>query len=321
MKPKRKTGIIKVSDIVPPTDYDIHTDGTTQSLLSHFPICRQRYLFAVNRWVKLGADRIFFFGNIFHDVLDVSYSQFVRPNSWRVAKQINKYVASVRDKLSDATLEDSKRIMDVAHIVLDEYFKYYPEDFEEKEFVETEEVFEVPFHGYILKGKKDAIFLNLKRLLYLMENKTKGRIEEDIIEDVLNFDFQNLFYIVCDNIEYEGDLSRVLYNIIRNPGQKKGKKESYLDYLNRIRTAIQKEPEYYFIRYECPYNLDTISRFKRELLSKLQEADLFLLGELPLYRNESACKLPFRCTYLDACASGDMVGYMQQESLFPELEV
>ena len=53
---------------------------------------------------------------------------------------------------------------------------------------------------------------------------------------------------------------------------------------------------------------------------KLNDAEDFLRGKLKLYRNQLACEIPYRCEYLQACGSGNMNGYVQGTTLFPELE-
>ena len=94
-----------------------------------------------------------------------------------------------------------------------------------------EEKFKVDFHGFKLVGKKDARFVlnNSKKIIRLQEHKTKGRIEADILENVLNFDLQNLFYITVDDIQYNKNCKNVEYNIIRNPGHIQRKDESFHD--------------------------------------------------------------------------------------------
>ena len=154
----------------------------------------------------------------------------------------------------------------------------------------------------------------------MQEHKTKGRIEEDMLIQTLAFDFQNLFYITAQTLEDNVKIPRVLYNIIRNPGLKQGKAESFKEYMTRIEDDVLSRPDFYYIRYEIPYSEQSKQRFKKQLITKLMEAHKFLNGELPLYRNEDACKMPFKCPYLGACSSGTMAGYKIVDDLFPELD-
>ncbi len=313
---------VRVKDITIPKNYSIEKDGISQSLLGAFQCCRQRFVFMLNRWQKIGGDAVFEFGNIYHEMLDQAFTAGKAPSNKVLHNRMNKYAKIRRKELSVVALETFRDKLDMAEMILQEYFKYYAEDFENLKIIKPEQLFRVRFKGALLRGKKDLRFAYIKNLIkiWLMEHKTKGRVDSEILESILNFDLQNLFYITADDIEYGSDIQNVLYNIIRNPGHKRKSGESLKEYIHRIRLDIHARPEHFFIRYQCPYSPASKARFKRELEYKLNDVKAFLAGDLKLYRNELACKTPFRCTYLDACASGNMVGYVQQKLLFPELE-
>lgn len=317
----RKKKIMKVCDIKLPTDYDLKKEGTSQSLLSAFPSCRQRYLFLVNRWKPIDSGNVFEFGNIHHEMLDKAYSAGRPPSKGILKRRLNKYQSIREPEFSAMSLEHFERQIALSEMILPIYFEYYQDDFLKVTFVECEEVFELNFVGYIIRGKKDARFIynKKKKIIWLMEHKTKGRVEADILEGVLNFDFQNLFYLLADDLEYGDDTSNVLYNIIRNPGHKQKKGESFLAYIERIKQDILERPEHFFIRYECPYDIATKNEFKIDLYNTLCEVEKFLNGDLPCYKNRNACKMPYKCQYLNACSSGNMTGYIQQDTWFPEL--
>lgn len=317
----KKKKVKRVSDIKLPTDYDIRKTGSTQSLISAFPSCRQRYLFVVNRWKPIDGGQVFEFGNIYHEMLDKAYNAYSVPSKAILKRRLKKYQSIREPEFSAISLEHFERQIAMCEMILTEYFKYYADDFTKKVFTECERVFEVDFCGFILRGKKDARFYHQKKksIHWLMEHKTKGRVDADILESVLNFDFQNLTYITADDLEYDQDMQNVLYNIIRNPGHKQKSGESFLAYVERIRQDIKERPEHYFIRYECPYDTSVKKEFCVELYDMLCEAEKFLQGELPLYKNRNACKMPYRCQYLDACVMGNMSGYCQQDTWFPEL--
>jgi len=325
---KRKA-VPLVKDIGLPTDYKIREDGITQSMLSSFPICRQRFLFVVNRWISIDGQKFPVFGNFGHDIMEFAYKRGKSPGSKLLRRWVDKIENEYLEKIEKDNLgmdpEMIAKQADIAEVVFSEYFKYYTDDQTKFKFEAVEGVFDVDFKGFRIRGKKDGKFaFGKKRKLSLMEHKTKGRIETDILEGVLNFDFQNLFYITADDHEAKlkgriQELNQVLYNIIRNPGYRQNKTETWPQYLERIRNKIQDDPEHFYIRYECPYTEPVKKRFAQELYEKLCEAEAFLEGWLPLYKNEGACKMPFKCQYLDACASGNMVGYIQQPHWFPEL--
>lgn len=316
----KKLQAIKLSDVTIPEDYDLRRDGITQSLQSAFQCCPLRFLLAINRWVPIAGESVFEFGNIYHEMLDQSFKDRKAPSKAILKGRLKRYAKKREKELSAVALSEFDRQLGLSEMILQEYYEYYSDDFDDMLIEGPEEIFDVDFEGYRLRGKKDLRFRwKNKDSIWLMEHKTKGRIEEDILEDTLNFDLQNMFYLLADDIQYEEDMENIYYNIIRNPGHKQGKDESFEEYLERIRKQIKKDPSYFFIRYECSYKKPNKKRFREEELIKLNLIEQFLEGFIPFYRNECACKMPFKCQYLKACSSGNLVGYKQQKSLFPEL--
>ena len=157
----RKYRPILVSDIVTPSDeeFNLHTIGCSQSFLGAFQTCTQRALFMFNRWKKIGGEVKYEFGNIYHEMLDQSF-QLGKPFSNRVlSNRLNKYV-EVREKEYERDfINDLHQKIELAEMILQEYFKYYPEDFTKITVVEPEQLFHVRFNNqYIMRGKKDLRF-------------------------------------------------------------------------------------------------------------------------------------------------------------------
>jgi hypothetical protein len=317
----RKLQAVRIDDVTIPEDYDLHEDGISQSLLGAFQSCPLRFLLMINRWQLVGGDAVFVFGNIYHEMLDQSFQAGKAPSNAVLKGRLKRYSKKEEKKLSEVALEDFGKKLKIAEMILQEYYQYYDDEYEKVQVIEPEQNFDVEFHGYRLRGKKDLRFmLGKSKAIWLMEHKTKGRVDADVLEDVLDFDLQNLFYTTADDVEYQDDVQNVLYNIIRNPGHKKNKSETFEEYVERIREHIQRDPAHFFIRYNCTYNAKNKNRFATELKDKLDLIDMYLEGALPFWRNECACRTPFKCPYLGACASGKLAGYVQQETMFPELE-
>ena len=316
--PRRKKPALTLSEVTIPQDYDIRRDGISQSLLSIFPLCRLKFLLKINRWQKPGSDVTVTFGNICHDVLEYGYKRKKFPGPKVINRLIEEACERIEQYASSYALELLAIEASKAQVVMEEYFKYYRNDFKKMKFEQLEKVFEVKFFGFKLKGKKDGLFTDPLRKLF--EHKTKGQIKEDLLNCVLNFDFQNLFYITSEEAETKKKLNRVCYNIIRNPNLKQRKNESVKQYIERIREDIKSRPEWYFVRYNVSYTEKDKKIFRGELIYKLTEVEKFLKGKLPLYRNQMACEIPYRCEFLEACGSGNLMGYVQGKTLFPELE-
>ena len=153
-----------------------------------------------------------------------------------------------------------------------------------------------------------------------MDHKFKGRISEEPLALGLSFDFQNLFYSSLSELETGFKYGEFIYNIIRNPAHKLHKGETLAKYSQRLRKEVQLRPEHFFIRYRINYSDADRKRFMGELEDKVQEIQWCLDGELPTYRNESSCQMPFPCKFLKACNAGCMDGYSKKPKLFSELD-
>lgn len=314
----RRKQSVRVRDIGLPKRYDIKKHGITQSLLKAFPTCRQRFLFMVNGWRPNDDGLVFLFGNLCHYIMEKVYAKKIKPSKILLGKYIKNYRKEFKDEISKILISDLERMSGLARIVMFHYFKYYPKDFRKK-YTSIEGEFNVKLGPYTLLGKRDLRY-KIKGGEVMQEHKTKSRVEEDLLMHTLSFDFQNLFYITAQTLEDKVKISWVLYNIIRNPNIKQLKSETFKQYLERVEQDIINRPDFYFIRYEVPYSEPDKKQFKKELVIKLIEAQKFLNGELPLYRNQDACKTPYRCPYLGACSTGRMAGYKQTDNLFPELD-
>jgi hypothetical protein len=310
----------KVSDIKLPKDYTINGTGITQSLLANFMTCRQKFLFAVNRWAPKQGNKNVDFGSLFHQLLDNAYHRKKPPEWNRIGKWIDEYFEKNQELMS-SSIEEQERMAVVAQVLIVEYCNFYKKDWEDRKFTEIEQVFDVNFNGARLLGKIDGGYDIVKTKVkhWLMEHKTKGRIEEDFLTLMLTFDFQNLFYITAREKGTGKNIYGVLYNVVRNPGIRLNSTESLESYATRLQRAIKKDPKHYFKRYEIPYTESDKELFRKELKIKLDELKLFLRGVLKPYRNQHACTTPYRCQYLDACSSNSLAGYKQNPKLFSEL--
>ncbi len=313
--PKGKE-IIQANQITIPKNYNLHEIGISQSLIIDYLSCRWKFLYSINRWSHIGSEYKYAFGSLIHDMLDKIYN-YCRLNKSVTSTLIGDWIDEY--DFGFKITQDIELLKAKAEVLLIAYMKYYPEDFESKKFDEIESVFEVDFHGYKLRGKKDGRFL-CKGKKWLMEHKTKSRIEEALLLQVLNFDFQNLFYITADEIETGEEIQGVLYNIVRNPSSKPKKNERLSQYTIRLRKEVEKDPAHYFLRYEIPYTKADKNRFTYELAEIIWEIQLLLDRTRGIYRNTTGCTSPYNCDFLNACCRNSMIGYERQPSLFMELK-
>jgi len=313
-----------VADIGVPL-HDLKKDGITQSMISTYLKCPRQFLFKMNRLSSEGKRTSFAFGSITHDTLDKIYKWYMDHGKLPSILQIKEWVFTYpktheRWLPSTSSIEEQQKYMGVCYVVVTEYVRFYKKiDFIPGRLVGAEDVFDVKYNGYRLRGKKDLRF-NIHGKRWIMETKTSSRISEDDLKDALSLNLQNLFYVTAEELESAVHVMGVLYNIVRNPGLK-FKENSLEDYCNRIRKDIRKRPDFYFLRFEVPYTSQDKRDFKQDLDQILSSIDTKLrTAQRNFYRNSTSCLGKFKCSFLSACTSGKLIGYVQSKSLFKELE-
>ncbi len=315
-KKKRKKAIKRIP-------YEI-TDGITQSILNTFMTCRQQAKFYLDGWRTYDTSDAMRFGSLFHWLLQELYDA-VRTGEevalGRVTDLLEKYETDQQQISSSITaIQKLELDLAMAEALILPYMDHYPEDFTQKRWEGVESEFANDWNGFLLRGKMDGIY-QVKKSYWLLETKTKSRIEEGTLSDALAFDFQNLFYLLNAEIMLGKPIKGVLYNIVRRPSLRQKQLETMGEFCARIKQDVLDKPEHYFKRFEIVYDKDTRKQFAQELKWKLRDFKAWSRGEIPTYKNETACTAKWTCRYLSACASGRMAGYHQNGKLFEELSV
>ena len=309
---------VDLGTIKPPRDWTLE-DGITQSLLSSYLCCPFRGLLKFNRWCHDSKRANTRFGSAFHEMLDKAYSKKKAPTDKALMSELEAYLTSSSD-YTTKELEQREEDKAVLHAVLRNYYRHYARDFKDKNFKRVEKSYDVEWNGWRLRGKIDGEYLDGKGRVRLMEHKTKSRIDEDTMMQKLAFDFQNLMYITMYEAETGKKVYGTLYNVIRRPGLHRKAAETLKQFADRVAEDVAARPEHHFKRIEIMYSAKDKALFKQELNEILNDLEFRLdVGVEKFYRNRFACDLPFKCEFLEACASGHLGGYTQQESLFPEL--
>lgn len=307
-----------------PVPYSLSEVGITQSLLGSFQTCRRRFLFDVNRWSRPDAALKFEYGTMVHEVLDRMYTGFTN-KEFKYGDLVDVITAAIDAyRFSAVWSEEAAEIARAkAQAMLECYILVHQNDFSELRFEEVEGVFAVMWRGFKLRGKKDGRFRAKDKSVWHIEHKNYSRITEDIMPMLLTFDLQNLLYLLADMVENKRLLSGVLYNILRNPEVRK-KDGTAADLYKVLKEKIMADPRHYFIRYEIPYDRKALDQFEVELFEKLSDLDAIVKDNparhfVRCYKNEHACESPYRCDYVNVCASGSMFGLVQTPKLFEEL--
>jgi len=300
-------------------------DGITQSILSNFMACRQRCLYSLNRWYAPGRSSTQF-GSAFHEMLDKIHTRIQQggdiPPEKLLKTWLSKYRAEQVKEIKDQkSLEALNKNIWVVSAVLPVYVEFYEGTLLKWKWLEVEKTFDVKYKGYRLRGKRDGLYEmgKQKKTLWLMEHKTRSRIDEEKLLLSLSYNFQNLFYILAAEKEKRKKISGCLYNVIRNPGHRQGKNESLRDLAKRIEAEVRKDPEHFFMRYEVSYTEKEKRQFEQELGEILKEYKAWLSGRMATIRNSFNCETPWTCEYIQACGTGSLKTYKQKPKLFEEL--
>jgi hypothetical protein len=318
-----------------PEDYSLSKTGITQSLLTQFAVCEQRFVYAANRWVSKKRSSALIFGSLIHELLDKTYTLYEKKKKIASGNNLELWMEKFFEEENTAGIQQNEiEFMGAkAFVMLSNYIQVWKEDFGGKKFEQVEKTDSVllPIEKSIggatalCRFKKDGLYLDKSKDRWILETKCYSRIEEESMNLALNMDFQNLFYTATEIELSSKPVKGVLRNILRNPGNKMNATDNLKTFSDRINSEMKKKPDYYFIRYEVPYTTKQVEEFKRNLFLLLQRLNIFILknqlpgGGLP-EKNYCACEGKYMCPYINACISGNMSDYEQKEKLFSELE-
>ena len=307
-----------------PRGYFLLRDGVTQSMLADFIDCRQRMKYILDLWESGQSKMALEFGSLWHYLLEQNY-RAIREYGSKAPLPFMDVVKLYLDDIGGIPLapEDWEQAEAMAEALYIPYWEYWIADFKRK-WIGVESKFDVKlFKRYRFRGMRDGLFQGRSRSRWLLETKTTAWINESALDDVLNFDFQNLSYVTATEEETKKNVAGVLYNVIQKPGIKLGTKSNpdIPSWFKAIKADIQKSPEKYFRRFEVKYSDIQKKAFRNELLDKLAEFEVWLKGDLPTYKNQSACeKKKFTCEFVRACSSGgQMSEYQKTRELMREL--
>ena len=315
--------------------YNLNTNGVTQSQLLNFLKCRQYSKLNLAGWVPIKPSGAMQFGEMAHQILEDIYGDLIAhrrtkiPDAGEIMERVGKLVkAYTRDFGQKAGTEVLERLEYNALLLeslLPVYFKHWgKEDFTKIKWLEVEKEFSfrLPLAdgtGITIKGKRDAAYA-VGSSSYLFETKTKSQIDESTITELLAFDFQTDLYSLAMHSDYGKYPSGIRYNILRRPGNKVGKAESYPAFRKRITDEINKKPEYYFMRYKIETSKSKIEAFRKELIQIVTEFRDWQAGKLPTYKNTYSCISRYgTCQYINICGSNNFDGFRQRKEVHPEL--
>jgi hypothetical protein len=277
-----------------PESEDEKFGGITNSMLQKFVCCRERFRIRyIEGWESAeGFNKSIEFGQMWH-ICEEVYAGLT-PGHW--GSKLRDYCQLLCKKYPTQQ-EQIIHWYEVCKLTFPIYVEYWGnhKDVIERTPLLQEQVFNVPYKlpsGRIvrLRGKWDSVDLEGKGKsagIILMENKTKGEVDEQQLKRQLSFDCQTMLYLValtdeCDKHNY-GKIKGIRYNVIRRPlssgtgkirqhkATKNKPEETKESFYARLRDIIAETPETYFFRWRVDILPSDIARFRREFLDPILE--------------------------------------------------
>lgn len=277
-------------------------DGITFSLLSRFLVCRERFRLLVVDGLRPVEDfnQRIEYGNMWHRCEEIYANAMDRKHNdgtpaWKAGLREYCQQLAKQYPLQGKQVEHWYNICALQFPLYIGYWKKQP-DVKQRTPLMQEQVFNVPYtlpSGRVvrLRGKFDSVDIIGKGNdagVYLQENKTKGDINEALMQRQLMFDLQTMIYLVAlEQVAKEvqkNPIKGVRYNVIRRPlssgrhsikqhkpTKKQPKGESLANFYKRLEGLIRSEPEFFFMRWKVEMLPTDVARFKRECLNPILE--------------------------------------------------
>lgn len=241
---------------------NIFSDGFTQSELSTFGSCAQKWNWRYNQLLdKAGSFSIaLMVGSAFHDAME----QFYLTKGERVNVATLQFEEHVIPSAADLVLLDYwNRVLPQ---MVNAYSIYYKNDHEQWNVEEIEEEVSVEFQGFRLRGKIDLRFAELKGNRYILDHKTSARLTRETVAG-WDFRFQFMFYLWLKLKQNPKEkLTGYYINAVKKPELRIKKNESVPEFAQRCFEDMVQEPEKYFYRERFPIPADTMAHFEKSVV-------------------------------------------------------
>lgn len=337
----------------PPLWKGPYEDGITQTLLSRFIVCKERFRLLVMEGLKPteGFEPRLEYGNLWH----VCEEYYANGRDWQNPLFVYCQTLCRRFPTQQEQIDHWYNVCKCQFPIYIDYWKKHGPKNQTVEPLYQEQVFKYPYllrgSGRIVKllGKFDSIDLvtkNKKKAVWLQENKSKGDINERELQQRLTFDMQTMIYrIAMDQLDLPAPIAGVRYNVIRRPlsggrGTIKRHQPSKSNpegeskdafYKRLVDDYMAKEPEYYFMRWDVDITQHDIEIFEATFLQPCLESLCDWWDWITTREgfNRYHWRLPYgvylgaiegKPTELDEyLKTGNMLGLTRTKELFPEL--
>lgn len=309
--------------------YDPHIHGVRQSNLQTWMSCREMArLSIVEGWASIFSGMPLVYGSLSHGVLKQVYRYLrTNPKSLGIQEPVHALIRKSEKELMlehpnppSSLLETKEEACAILAGTLPTYFdKWWAEDTAVK-WDMVEDKFAVPITMrdstvVPLTGTFDATFKK-RGGTWLFETKNKARWSQKI-GSLLPLDLQLGIYLTVMEMKYKVRPTGVKYNLMRRPGERRGKNETLADYAARIGTNCAKDPDHYFERIEMELfkaeheeHVARTTRLVQEFYEWWKTEDH---SHRDLMWNSGSCETKYgECHYLSLCADNDTAMYRRR---------
>ena len=213
----------------------------------------QARLSYVEGWSSKGMSVPLDFGLAFHDCLEWVASGKSHKTVKR--KILTPYYERKAPKLRPHEKEILFELLALVDLTFTEYWKYWQNYDADFRYIYQEKAFKVDHRtksgkSIPIRGRWDAVYKDSQNAIWLMENKTKSRVDEQGLLAALPFDLQTMMYVHCLQKDLKRPVAGILYNVIRRPTLRKKKTENLPEFVTRVEEDILQRPDHYFMRWK-----------------------------------------------------------------------
>lgn len=295
-RPKKKT-IAKRRTLADSMYQGPAVSGMTYSLMCRWLNCHHRFHLRVVEGLREAMDfnAPMEYGNFWHEAEEA----FAKGRPWMnvMLKHKNKLL----DEYGIGAEKEINKWHNIATMQFPLYLRKWRNDNERFRYSIQEKPFSLMYktkNGIVvrLRGKFDAIFA-MQKSIYIQENKTKGRIDEEAHHKTVDQNLQTMFYHIALRLLRDqkrldayhapfaalhkqlrrGDaIEGTLYNVVRRPLAdkfciKQKKSETETQFLARLKKIIEKEDDYFFKRWQVSLSETEIRKFRHEVFDPILE--------------------------------------------------
>ncbi len=246
--------------------WDLYRDGVSYSDISRWlGNCRERFrLHKVEGFREVSGTEALDFGNYFHSLLQ-----------YGCRKEIQLPALKAWFFKNVGTEIDDRELAMVTWLMFTFYHARWEGNSLKRDYFASEESFRFTIklpsgRSVILKGRYDQLYRENGRI-WIQENKTKSRYNEDVIAQTLFMDLQTMIYALAIRKTMNVDPEGVLYNVIRKPGIRRKVREPIQEYLDRLNKDVKSQESHYFSRIRNRILPGDIDSFCKTILYPILE--------------------------------------------------